>query len=134
MAKLMPENGSIANTLGYLLAEQNRELNFAGALVEKAIKLDKPNRATYYDSLAWVNFHKGDMQKALQYQDKALKIFKLSHEPISSEVHFHMGKIQEKLSNYALAREAYEAAVKSNTDPALAKLASESLQLLKDKK
>ncbi len=134
MLDLMPDNGSVANTLGYLLAEQNKELGFASELIEKAIDLDKPNRATYYDSLAWVNFRKGNLEKALQYQNKAIKIFRLSHEPISSEVHLHMGKIQEKLKNFTSAREAYEAAVKSNTDASSVKLASESLHLLKDKK
>lgn len=134
MAQLMPENGSVANTLGYLLADQNRELVLARELVERAIELDKPNRATYYDSLAWVHFRKGDLKKALQYQDRALKIFRLSHESISSEVHYHMGQIQEKLKNYPLAREAYELAIKSNTDSEMVKMASESLSLLKDKK
>jgi tetratricopeptide (TPR) repeat protein len=133
MAVLMPENGSIANTLGYLLADQNKELPLAKDLVEKAIELDRPNRATYLDSLAWVEYRKGNFQKAWQIQNRALRIFKLTHEPVSSEVFLHMGKIQEKLKKLEDARVSYEAAIKSNTDAESVKIASESLHLLKDK-
>jgi tetratricopeptide (TPR) repeat protein len=129
----MPDNGSIANTLGYLLADQNKELPLAKDLIEKAIELDRPNRATYLDSLAWVEYRRGNYQQALQIQNRALRIFGLTHEPVSSEVHLHLGKIQEKLKNYEQARTAYEAAIKSNTDAASVKIASESLHLLKDK-
>lgn len=134
MIKLMPDNGSIANTLGYLLADQNKEIPYAIDLIEQAIKLDKVNRATYYDSLAWAHYRKGNYQKALSIQDRALKILRMSHEPISSEVHLHHGKILEKLKSYDKARDAYEAAVKSNSDSVAVKIASESLFLIKDKK
>ena len=133
MAALMPDNGSIANTLGYLLADQNKELPFAKGLVEKAIELDRPNRATYLDSLAWIEYRKGNYQQALKIQNRALRIFGLTHEPVSSEVHLHMGKIQEKLKKIEEARVSYEAAIKSNTDAASVKIASESLFLLKDR-
>ena len=130
----MPENGSIANTLGYLLADQDKELSLAQKLIEKALDLDKPNRATYLDSLAWVHFRGGRLNKARNVQEKALKIFKLSHEQISSEVHLHMGRIYEKLQLKQEAAKAYEDAIKSNTDPAIVALASESLGLLTSKK
>lgn len=51
---------ALANTLGYLLADQNRELELAEKLIKDALDLDKPNRATYLDSMAWVNFRKGN--------------------------------------------------------------------------
>lgn len=130
MVELMPDNGSLANTLGYLLADQNRELDRADKLIAKAIEMDKPNRATYLDSLAWVKYRKGKFDDACSIQEKALKIFKLSHEPISSEVHLHMGRIYEKLSKAELAAVAYENAVKSGTDPDVVRLASESLSAL----
>ena len=131
MNKLMPENGSIANTLGYMLADQNIELKFANSLIENAIKVDKPNRATYYDSLAWVNYRRGNFKQAFKIQKKAIKIFNLSHEPISSDVYYHMGKIQEKLNNSVEAKNNYELAIRANSDPDVVKLASESLSLVK---
>ena len=132
MNKLMPENGSVANTLGYLLAEQNSELKFAGNLIETAIKLDKSNRATYFDSLAWVHYKQGEYKKAYNIQNKAIKILKLAHEPISSDIYYHMGKIQVELKNSIAAKKNFEDAIKSNTDADIVKLASESLALIKN--
>ena len=127
----MPENGSVANTLGYLLAEQNTELKLAEQLVESAIKSDKQNRATYYDSLAWVHYKRGNIKNAYKLQKKAISIFKLAHEPISSDVYYHMGKIQVKMNNSIDAKSSFESAMKSNTDADIVKLASESLALIK---
>ena len=132
MNKLMPDNGSVANTLGYLLAEQDTELKFATNLIESAINLDKSNRATYYDSLAWVHYKQGNFKEAYTIQNKAMKILKLAHEPISSDVYYHMGKIQVKLKNSVDAKKNFEAAIKSNTDADIVKLASESLTLIKN--
>ena len=113
------------------LADSDSELKFAGDLIESAIKLDKPNRATYYDSLAWVHFKRGEYQQALTIQKKAIKILKLAHEPISSDIYYHMGKIQFELKDSVNARKNFEAAIKSNTDSDIVKLASESLFLIK---
>ena len=131
MNEIMPENGSIANTLGYLLAEQNIDLQFANNLIESAINLDKPNRAIYLDSLAWVHYKQKDYSKALKIQTKALKILKLSHEPISSVIYYHLGQIQFNLNDSVNAKKNFEAAIKSNTDDEVVKLASESLALIK---
>ena len=133
MVELFPENGSLANTLGYLLADQNRELDYAKKLIEKAMELDKVNRATYLDSLAWVYYRKGDYKKAKKYMKKSLGIFKLSHEHISSEVHLHMAKIYEKHKKLDLAKNYYQKAIKANTDSEIVKLASDSLALIKDR-
>ena len=130
MVPLMPDNGSVANTLGYLLADRDQELPFAKELIEKALELDKRNRATYLDSLAWVHYRQGKYQEARRIQERAMKIFSLSHEPISSEVHLHMGRIYEKTGAKDKAVESYRSAMRSNTDPEMVKLASESLDLL----
>lgn len=134
MVKLYPENGSLANTLGYLLADQDRELDYAQQLIEKALKLDKVNRATYLDSLAWVHYRKGNYNKARKVIKKSLGIFKLAHEPISSEVHLHLGKILEKQKEYKKAKDAYTEAIKANTDLEIVKVASESKNLLNNYK
>ena len=130
MLPLAPDNGSIANTLGYLLAEQNRELDYSKELIKRALELDKPNRATYLDSLALVYYRKGDYQKAREVQERALGIFRLGHEPISSVVHLHMGWIYEKLDELEKAKAAYTDAINSATDSEIVAIASESLQAL----
>ncbi|MCK9457541.1 MAG: tetratricopeptide repeat protein, partial [Candidatus Riflebacteria bacterium] len=133
ISEVVPDNGSIANTLGYLLAEQNVELELAEKLIEKAIKLDKVNRATYYDSLAWVYYRQGKYDKAYEILDRALKIFRLSHSPVSTDVHYHMGKLRELKKDFELAKESYRLAIKSNTDKETVRLASESLHLIENR-
>ncbi|HNV71342.1 MAG TPA: tetratricopeptide repeat protein, partial [Candidatus Ozemobacteraceae bacterium] len=133
MVKLMPNNGGMANTLGYLLAEQNKELAFAKELIERALELDPPNRAAYLDSLAWVLYRKGQFEKARDLQERALKIFRLIHEPITSEVYLHMGKIYERLKKNNEAREAFEEALKANSDPDAVRDAEEGLARLTPK-
>ncbi|MBF0546831.1 MAG: tetratricopeptide repeat protein [Candidatus Riflebacteria bacterium] len=133
LVNLMPKNGGLANTLGYLLADQNKDLKLAIELVEKAIELDPANRATYLDSLAWAHYRQGDYKKAREIQNQAEKIFQISHEPISSEVHFHMGRICEKMNDLESALKAYHDAVKTNTDHEMVQLASDSIQNLERK-
>ncbi|NLM17306.1 MAG: tetratricopeptide repeat protein [Candidatus Riflebacteria bacterium] len=132
MAEIMPENASVSNTLGYLLAEKGIELEKAEKLIEKALRLDKTNRATYYDSLAWLYYRQGKFEKALKIQKRALNTFRISHEKISSDVHYHLGKIHEKMDNFAEAQKAYELAIKSNTDETIVAKAKESLAALPD--
>lgn len=130
LVDLMPTNGSLANTLGYLLADQNKDLGQARKLIERALDLDPANRGTYLDSLAWVLYRQGEFKSAHQAQNQAMKVFQLTHELVSSEVHLHMGRIQEKLKDKEAAVKSYQAAVKSNTDPEMVRQASESLELL----
>jgi tetratricopeptide (TPR) repeat protein len=132
MVELFPENGSLANTLGYLLADKDQELDYAKELIKKALELDKANRATYFDSLAWVYYKNGDYKNAKKYMKKSLGIFQLAHENISSEVHLHMAKIYEKHEQLELAKKYYKNAIKANTDSDVVKLASESLALITD--
>ena len=134
MVKFLPNNGSIANTLGYLLAEQNKELNYAEKLVKKALQVDKPNRATYYDSLAWVYYREGKINLAKKNQIKALKIFNLAHQATSSEVNLHMGKIYEKLQKYSKAVKYYKMAIKSDSDKDAVKTAALAIKTLSGKK
>ncbi|MBF0408946.1 MAG: tetratricopeptide repeat protein [Candidatus Riflebacteria bacterium] len=130
---LLPTNGPLSNTLGYLLADRGIDLDLSIQLVENALDFDPANRAVYYDSLAWAFFKKGKFDKALEIQKQALKIFQLSHEPVSSDVHFHMGCIYEKLNDKESAINSYRQAIKSNSDKEMVQLASESLFVLEKK-
>lgn len=52
---LNPEHAGAANHLGYLYAEQNRNLEEAVRLIELALKKE-PNQAAYIDSLGWAYY------------------------------------------------------------------------------
>ncbi len=58
-----PDDPTVANSLGYLLAERGVELGRAEALVQEALAR-QPDNPHYVDSLGWVAFQSGDFPKA----------------------------------------------------------------------
>ncbi len=60
-----PNHASALNFLGYTLVENNQNLDRALALIQRAIKKE-PGNGYFLDSLAWVYFKRGNIQKAWQ--------------------------------------------------------------------
>lgn len=89
--KYYPEDPSLLNFLGYMYAEQGINLDEAEKMIAKALK-QKPEESAYLDSMAWVSYQKGDYNKALEYQKKALNL-----SPEEQEIRDHMKAIIEKL-------------------------------------
>ncbi len=69
--KRNPEDPETANFLGYLLADKNKELDYAEKLIRIAVDSDSENSA-FLDSLAWVLYRKGDLKEAKRYIDDSL--------------------------------------------------------------
>ena len=81
-----PNNANLQNALGYSLVDVNRELEYAGQLIEKAY-LAMPNNSAVVDSKGWLAFRLGDHQLALKYLNRA---FKMSP---SADVATHIGEV-----------------------------------------
>ena len=60
------DNASACNFYGYMLADYNRELPFAKALISKAIKLE-PDNVAFLDSMAWVCYRLKEYKSALEF-------------------------------------------------------------------
>ncbi len=58
------------NYLGYMLVEDNRDLDSAGHLIDHALALEPENPA-YLDSKGWWDYRKGDFAAARTYLEKA---------------------------------------------------------------
>ncbi|PWK47835.1 tetratricopeptide repeat protein [Pleionea mediterranea] len=71
--QLDPDNPHIQNALGYTLADGNKELDFALELIEKA-QQSLPSSGAVIDSLGWVHYRKGNLDKAEQLLKTALKL------------------------------------------------------------
>ncbi len=56
-----------------MFAENNMHLDEAQKLIEKALEL-RPNAGYIIDSLGWVYFQKGDVEKALELLEKAMSL------------------------------------------------------------
>jgi tetratricopeptide (TPR) repeat protein len=70
-----PNHSGALNGLGFLLAEQSKELDRALDLVAKALKLH-PDDAAIIDSLGWILYKRGDHQEAAKVLAKAHQLLK----------------------------------------------------------
>ncbi|MFP4459041.1 MAG: tetratricopeptide repeat protein [Candidatus Zixiibacteriota bacterium] len=70
--ELTPDNPQVQNYLGYILAEENKNLDFAKELIENALDRD-PNNGAYLDSYAWVLYRLGYYKKAFEYIESAIE-------------------------------------------------------------
>ncbi len=73
--ELNPEDDVAANYLGYTMAEEGRDLDEARRLIEIALRAN-PDSISYLDSMAWVQFKRGDYQDALKFMVKTTTLAK----------------------------------------------------------
>jgi tetratricopeptide (TPR) repeat protein len=108
MKKILEINASNAhalNFLGYTYAELGENLDEAESLVEKALSL-RPNDGYIEDSLGWVYFKKGKVDKAIERLQKAAET--QADEPVIYE---HLGDVYKFKKDYGKAIEMYKKAV-----------------------
>lgn len=97
-----PDDPTICNFYGYLLAEMRKDLEFAVQLVTKALAID-PDNAYYLDSLGWVYYQMGEYSKAVVEIEKAS--LQVSDDPVILE---HLGDAYRALRRLDEARAAYQ--------------------------
>lgn len=100
--ELYPDDPTICNFYGYLLAEMRKDLELAEKLVQKALEAE-PENGYYLDSLGWVYYQMGDYAKAIVELEKA--VLHVSDDPIILE---HLGDAYRALRRFGEARAAYE--------------------------
>jgi len=94
-----------ANALGYMYAERSIKLDEAEKLIGISLK-QEPENGAYLDSMGWVYYKKGDLQRALEYLKKAIE---REGDAVIAE---HLGDVYVKLGQKDLALERYEEAVR----------------------
>jgi tetratricopeptide (TPR) repeat protein len=104
-----PDDAAILNYLGYLWAEQAKNLEEAKNLVRKAL-LKEPENGYYLDSLAWVYYQLGNIDSALVEMRRSVE--RVDDDPVIFE---HLGDIYRNLDEKGKAREAYKKSL--NLDP-----------------
>ena len=112
-----PDHTGACNDLGYHLAEQGRNLDEAERLLRHAIAIDRaerrgsgsaePDNAAYLDSLAWVLFHKGQIDPARVMLEKVSGMPEGATDPI---VWDHLGDVLFRAGQKGKAKVAWERA------------------------
>ena len=92
--------------LGYIYAEKGVKLDEAEQFIKRALKV-KPTSGYIVDSLGWVYFKKGHVDKALETLEKANNL--VSDDPIIAE---HLGDAYLKKGMKEKALEVYERSLK----------------------
>jgi Flp pilus assembly protein TadD len=102
---LEPTNPLVQNNLGYLLLEQDRDLEEAAALIEASAKAT-PDNGNVVDSLGWAQFKLGRIAEAETTLRRAVEL-----SPFSPEVRKHLGDVLVKQGKLAEAAEQWERAM-----------------------
>jgi len=105
-----PKNSEGLNFLGYIYAEQKINLHEAEALIRRALN-EKPDDGYYLDSLAWVYYQRGEYDRAIETQVKAIS--QISDDPV---MHEHMGDMLWKKDDKAGARDSWQKALELKHD------------------
>lgn len=107
----IPGFWSGANRLAFLLADRAtkvEDLDRAAKLASAAYRL-KPGQGTVIDTLAWIQYKKGDPQKALALYDKL--IVAAPEDPI---INYHMGMVLKKTGDTKQAKEKLKIATRDD--------------------
>ena len=104
---LDPENSAeVFNYLGYMWADHKMNLDEAETMIRRALQ-SEPNNASYLDSLGWVQFRKGQFDRALDNLIRAAKTAQ-REDPVVFE---HIGDTYLKLNRTREALEAWQKAL-----------------------
>jgi tetratricopeptide (TPR) repeat protein len=120
--KIDPNNATVNNDLGYLWADQNKNLEKSEEMIRLAIELDRRQRqmgrnpavseeqenAAYIDSLGWVLFRRGQLEEARKQLELASTLPDGADDPT---VWDHLGDVLFRSQQMELARSAWEKSV-----------------------
>jgi Flp pilus assembly protein TadD len=86
-----PDDPTVANSLGYFLAERGVELSRAETLVREALAR-QPENPSYIDSLGWIAFRRGDFPAAFD-----LLVQAANAAPGQPDILEHLGRALQAL-------------------------------------
>ena len=105
------DDPGVNNDLGYLYAEQGKNLEKAEVMIRKAVQ-EEPDNSAYLDSLGWVLFKRGKAKEAVEPLEKAVKAI-VEVAATDATILEHLGDVYFQLQEIAKAKEAWESAGKA---------------------
>jgi len=108
-----PDDPGVNNDLGYLYADQGKNLEKAESMIRKAVQ-EEPDKPAYLDSLGWVLFKRGKAKESLEPLMKAVEFQKLEEKkgiaPPDATIREHLGDVYLHLQEVDRARQIWEEA------------------------
>lgn len=101
-----PDDPGVNNDLGYLYADQGKNLEKARKMIEKAVAAE-PENAAYIDSMGWVLFKLGEVKDAVTWLKKATD----DTDGDDPTIWDHLGDCHHKLKDIPEARRAWKRAL-----------------------
>ncbi|MBF0274005.1 MAG: tetratricopeptide repeat protein [Nitrospinae bacterium] len=125
-----PDFVDVYSRIAFIYIEKNINLDKAAAFIQKGMKIEKGNELKYLDTLAWLEYRKGNFNKAKEHIDKLLEVVKVRTEfppTYKALVFFHKGNIEYKLKNKNSAKEYLQ---KADENGLLDKYSKQSKEIL----
>jgi tetratricopeptide (TPR) repeat protein len=101
-----PGDATVQNALGYTLADRDRNLDEAYALIAAALA-QTPDNAAVLDSMGWVLFRQDRLPDALEYLKRANDLGD------DAEIDLHLGEVQWALGDRDAARATWQQALEA---------------------
>jgi tetratricopeptide (TPR) repeat protein len=93
-----PNDPSVNNDLGYLYADQGKNLEQAESMITKALTAE-PENVAYLDSMGWVLFKRGKFAEALPHLEKACQ----KPAGVDATIWDHLADVYDRLEQPAKA-------------------------------
>jgi tetratricopeptide (TPR) repeat protein len=106
------DNVEAMNSLGYLLADHDRDLDEAERLIRRALS-EEPDNGAFIDSWGWLLFRRGRLDEARVQLERAVSL--TGDDPVVRE---HLGDVYNQLNLKDLAREQYKHSLSRDTSNA----------------
>lgn len=114
LVKLDSSDATTLNYLGYMLVEENQDLDYALNLIDRALAFE-PENGAFLDSKGWWYYRRSDFAQARKYIGMAL-----DHIPQDTTILEHYALILEKLGDNQGALEKWRLILKLDPDHELA--------------
>ncbi|WP_342642990.1 tetratricopeptide repeat protein [Rhodoligotrophos ferricapiens] len=112
---LEPDQPLVLNYLGYSWLEQNRNLDDAMTMIEKAVE-QRPNDGYIIDSLGWAYYKRGDYARAVEELERAIEL-----QPNDAAINDHLGDAYWRVGRRLEAKFQWQHAKDSEPEPDLLK-------------
>jgi tetratricopeptide (TPR) repeat protein len=110
-----PDDATPNNDLGYLYAEQGKNLEKAEEMVQKALRED-PDNSAYLDSMGWVLFKRGKYRESLELLKRAAERMVVERGEPDNTILEHLGDVYFQLQDGARAGDYWKQALKVAQD------------------